>query len=366
MAAYDAFISYSHLKDKPIASALQSVIQTLGKAWYTRRSLRIFRDDTSLSATPHLWPTIETALGDSRFLILLASFESARSIWVGKEVAYWLEHKSTDTLLIAVTDGELAWQPGATDFTWSDTTPLPEVLKGCFPHELKWVDLRAYRGGASKRDLKFMELGANFAAIIHGVPKEDLLSQEVRQQRRALTLAWSAIGLLVLLAAGAAWQWKTAVAERVIAQTQRQRAEDTLNTATLTANSLVTNLAQKFDQRTGMPRDLELDILQQAESLQKKLLDRGETTPDLQLSSAVATYHLSQTLLLLGNSDGAIAAANQAVASLEKLLASGQPDITSQFRTMAQTDLALAYRYQGNALRRGAGQGQRALAAFQK
>src|SRR5271163_4206195 len=82
MAAYDAFISYSHLKDKPIASALQSVIQTLGKAWYTRRSLRIFRDDTSLSATPHLWPTIETALGDSRFLILLASFESARSIWV--------------------------------------------------------------------------------------------------------------------------------------------------------------------------------------------------------------------------------------------------------------------------------------------
>jgi hypothetical protein len=28
--AYDAFISYSHAKDKPVASALQAVIQKLG------------------------------------------------------------------------------------------------------------------------------------------------------------------------------------------------------------------------------------------------------------------------------------------------------------------------------------------------
>ena len=59
MAQYDAFISYSHAKDKPIASALQSVIQRLGKPWYRRRALRVFRDDTSLSATPSLWPSIE-------------------------------------------------------------------------------------------------------------------------------------------------------------------------------------------------------------------------------------------------------------------------------------------------------------------
>ena len=75
MAIYDAFVSYSHAKDKPIAAALQSVVQTLGKPWYKRRALRVFRDDTSLSATPHLWPTIETALNESRFLILLASAE---------------------------------------------------------------------------------------------------------------------------------------------------------------------------------------------------------------------------------------------------------------------------------------------------
>src|SRR5215470_14143729 len=116
MALYDAFISYSHAKDKPIAAALQRAVQTLGKPWYQRRALRVFRDDTSLSATPHLWPTIEQALAESRFLILLASPEAAASPWVNKEVAYWLEHKGGDTLLIALTDGDLSWNSAAGDF----------------------------------------------------------------------------------------------------------------------------------------------------------------------------------------------------------------------------------------------------------
>jgi hypothetical protein len=140
--SYDAFISYSHAKDKSIAAALQSGVQRLGKAWYRRRALRLFRDDTSLSATPHLWPTIEQALGQSRFLILFASPEAAASPWVNKEVAYWLDRKGEDTLLIALTGGELAWDSAGGDFGWSDTTPLPPVLKGRFAAEPKWVDLR--------------------------------------------------------------------------------------------------------------------------------------------------------------------------------------------------------------------------------
>ena len=116
MALYDAFISYSHAKDKPIAAALQAVLQRLCKPWYRRRALRVFRDDTSLSATPQLWPAIEQALGQSRFLILLASPEAAASPWVGGEIAYWLAHKSAETLLIALTDGTLIWNNAAGDF----------------------------------------------------------------------------------------------------------------------------------------------------------------------------------------------------------------------------------------------------------
>src|SRR5262249_29347760 len=155
------------------------------------RALRLFRDDTSLSATPQLWPTIEQALSESRYLILLASPEAAASHWVGKEIAYWLERKNADTLLIAVTGGTLTWDNALNDFAPPEASPLPPALEGRFAAEPKWVDLTQYREGADKRDARFTELAADFAAAIRGMPKEDLLSQEVRQQRRALRLAFS-------------------------------------------------------------------------------------------------------------------------------------------------------------------------------
>src|SRR6516162_84981 len=162
MARYHAFISYSHGKDKAIAAALQSVIQKLGKPWYRRRTLRIFRDDTSLSATPQLSPSIEQALRDSRYFILLASPEAAASKWVNKEEAYWLNHNSIDTLLIGVTAGELSWADETGDFAARENMPLPPVLSGRFVTEPKWVDLTAYRAGADKGDAKFTELAADF------------------------------------------------------------------------------------------------------------------------------------------------------------------------------------------------------------
>jgi hypothetical protein len=122
--SYDAFISYSHAKDKPIATALQSVVQKLGKPWYRRRALRVFRDDTGLTATPHLWPSIEQALERSRFLILLASPEAAASPWVEKELAWWIDHKDAETVLVALTDGELSWDSATGDFRWSPAPPL--------------------------------------------------------------------------------------------------------------------------------------------------------------------------------------------------------------------------------------------------
>jgi hypothetical protein len=62
-------------------------MQRLGKAWYRRRALRLFRDDTSLSATPELWRSIEQALAQSRFLILIASPEAAISPWVDSDIS---------------------------------------------------------------------------------------------------------------------------------------------------------------------------------------------------------------------------------------------------------------------------------------
>jgi tetratricopeptide (TPR) repeat protein len=357
MAIYDAFISYSHAKDKPIAAALQSAIQKLGKPWYKRRALRVFRDDTSLSATPHLWPTIERALGESRFLLLLASPEAAASHWVGKEIAYWLETKSTDTLLIAVTDGTLTWDNTANDFAWRQDTPLPGALKGRFASEPKWVDLTAYRDGADKGDAKFTELAADFASAIRGMPKEDLLSQEVRQQRRALTLAWSAAASLFILLGAATAAGILAYRAQQEAVAQRNRAEQTLEAATDTANRLVTDLAVRFRSTIGVPYALIKDILDRARALQDQLIGRGETSPQLRRSQAGALNTISETLIVLGDTNGSLTAAQQAETILLALLAT-EPANAEWRRALAYSDMLI-----GDALQK-TGDLERALAPY--
>jgi tetratricopeptide (TPR) repeat protein len=300
---YDAFISYSHAKDKALASVLQSAIQRLGKPWYRRRALRLFRDDTSLTATPHLWPSIEKALGQTRFLILMASPEAAASRWVNQELAWWIDHKGADTVLIALTEGELEWDGEAGCFRTSETLPLPPALAGKFVDEPLWIDLRPYRNSASPRDARFTDLAASIAATLHGRAKEDLLSQEVRQQRRALRLAGAAVAMLLILVSVAGWQWNAA-------RVQRNRAEQTLALATRTANGLVFDLAQKF-RDSSVPSAVISDVLSRARGLQDQLNAGGETSSELRRAQAAALDEVAQTLLTLGDTKGALAAAQQ-------------------------------------------------------
>jgi hypothetical protein len=231
MSLYDAFISYSHAKDKPIAVALQRAVQALGKPWYQLRALRVFRDDTSPSATPRPRSTVSEAIAQSRYLILLASPESSASPQVNKEVAFWLERNSADRLLIGVTEGTPTWDNAAGDFVGGEGVLLPPALKGKFSAEPMWVDLSANREGVGERDARFIELAADFAAVIRGMPKEDLVSQEVRQQRRALRLALGAAASLLILATVAAWQWRAAVENERATTEQKQIAQQQANLA---------------------------------------------------------------------------------------------------------------------------------------
>jgi tetratricopeptide (TPR) repeat protein len=325
MATYDAFISYSHANDKAVAAALQAAVQRLGKPWYRRRALRIFRDDTSLSATPHLWPAIENALERSRYLILIASPEAASSQWVAKEVEYWLDHKSVDTLLIALTDGDLAWDGVAGDFGWRDDTPLPAVVRGRFPSEPKWVDLRSYRGGVRRRDRGFKERNADFAAAIHGMPKEDLLSQELRQQRRALTLAWSAAASLLVLAGAAGWQWKEAAAQRDRAEAALIQANRNFEAATSVGSGvvdIVRNLISSGTISTKVAEPL-LDVTR------KTIQQLDSETPNPKLSSL--QWRLLNALSFAyvnvpGQGENAVELARRMLALSQELVAAAPDD----------------------------------------
>ena len=387
MSLYDAFISYSHAKDKPVAAALQSVMQKLGKPWHKRRSLRIFRDDTSLAATPELWPTIEQALSQSRYLVVLASPQFARSKWCGLEVAHWLEHKSLDTLLIAVTEGDLLWDDAADDFAWDDATPLPPSLKGKFRNEPKWIDLRTHRDAPDAREAKFIDAGADLAAAIHGLPKEDLLSQELRQHKRALTLAWSAAAVLLALTGVAGWQWaeadsarraaiaseKVATDQKEIAETQRaaaeraekqavaerERAEKNLELARKAAEDLVFKIAQGLRNVQGMRVESVRQILETAQGVMDELVRSAPNDPQLQRSRAAMLIEFATTYLASGDLDRARSAAEEAVAIMRKLAAADPGNAGWQ------RDVSVSLERVGDA-RLAAGDRAGALAAYEE
>lgn len=200
-AGFDAFISYSHAVDGRLAPALQEGLHRFAKPWYRLRALRVFRDETSLSATPELWPSIVAALDKSRWFILLASPEAAKSRWVNDEVAHWSETKSTGQILIVLTKDD---KEGG--FDWQRTTSFPPALRAALDQEPRVVDLRWARDeeDVSLHNARFRDAVADVAAPLHDRPKDELSGEDVRQHRRAIRLARAGVTGLALLALVAA------------------------------------------------------------------------------------------------------------------------------------------------------------------
>jgi WD40 repeat protein len=228
--SYDAFVSYSHAADGRLAPALQAGLQSLAKPWYRRRALRVFRDKTSLSATPKLWPAIEQALAQARYFVLLASPEAARSPWVDREIRWWRAHRGRDTVLIVLTDGKLVWDESIGDFDSDETNAIPSGLRGWFTAEPPWVDLRWARNKrhVSLRNPEFRDALADLAAPLRGLPKDELVGEDIRQYRRARRLARGAATLLTLLAVIASSAAVVAVGQRNKARNQARIATSRL------------------------------------------------------------------------------------------------------------------------------------------
>jgi TIR domain-containing protein/WD40 domain-containing protein len=198
---YKAFISYSHAADGKLAPALESALRKFAKPWYRPRSVKVFRDQTNLSASPGLWSSIEKALNESEYFLLLASRPSAGSQWVRREVDHWLKHRSPQKLLIILTDGEVVWDARGGDFDWNKTNALPENLAKAFTEEPLYLD---FRWANTAEDLslnnpRFLDQIAALASPLHGRPKEDLIGEDVLEHRRTKRWAWSAAIVLVIL-----------------------------------------------------------------------------------------------------------------------------------------------------------------------
>ncbi|MEP5517416.1 MAG: toll/interleukin-1 receptor domain-containing protein, partial [Bauldia litoralis] len=301
---YDAFISYSQRGDKAVARALRTVIQTIGKPWWKVRSLNVFLDATSLSAAPSLWQGIADKLDRSRYLILLASPEAAASKWVDREVAHFIAENGIDRLLIALTDGELAWDEDIHDFRSDAALPLPPSLHGRFAEEPLWVDLRAFRDDpalATKSNQGFLHASLDLAATIHGVEKADLYSEEVRQQRRSVRLAYGVAVVVAGLGIGAgiaAW----------IATTEAERATRNFAIAKGTVDDVVFDIAQGLREVEGMRLESLRTILDHVEEAVSRLSEAAADDTDIMRSRGAMLGEFGDTYRAAGDRSSALAA----------------------------------------------------------
>ncbi|MEP6584195.1 MAG: TIR domain-containing protein, partial [Ginsengibacter sp.] len=260
---YNAFISYSHTADGKLAPALQTALEKFAKPWYKIRYLNIFRDENSLTAAPHLWSSIEAALAQSEYLVYLASPLSASSKWAIKEVAYWLENKSIDKLLIVLTDGNIIWDDTTKSFFDKDANSLPDVLEGKFKEEPFYIDLRFAR---AEKDISlnnpiFKKEVLKLAAQLHGKEPKDLAGEEVSAHNRLIRIRNGAIALLVLLfiaASGAAW---FANSKRIEANERTAEAKESRKKADSSAK-----FANRQSKIATEQRDIALMARRQADS----------------------------------------------------------------------------------------------------
>lgn len=198
---YRAFVSYSHASDARLATSLQQSLGQFAKPWYRLRSMRIFLDKTSLAANPALWPTIEEALGQTEYFLLLASPISAKSAWVQQEISWWLKNRSANKLIICLTDGVILWDAKAGDFDWQKTDAIPSNLKGAYSVEPLYADFRAAKAANryANSDPAYREPLLNVAAPLMGRPKDDLDGEDIRLHRRTERIAWAAALFMALL-----------------------------------------------------------------------------------------------------------------------------------------------------------------------
>jgi WD40 repeat protein len=218
---YNAFISYSHSADNMLASKLQSALHSIAKPPLKQAPIRVCLDKSSLAANWSLWPEIEAKLSDSEYFLLLASPQAAQSPWVEKEIKWWLKHRSIEKMLIGVTDGEIVWNRVTNDFDWKQSAALPSCLHGIFKDEPFYADFRKAKkenklsiklpffrnivpvfnksASASRDSVSvFRDPVLNIAARLLEKDKDDIDSEDIRQNKKNKRLVQLAVGISLI------------------------------------------------------------------------------------------------------------------------------------------------------------------------
>lgn len=112
---YNAFISYKHADlDNKVAAYVEKSLEhfhiprKIRKKTGVNKIERIFRDTDELPITSDLSSTIEEALNNADYLIVICSHNTRKSMWVEREINFFLQTHPKENILTVLAEGEPA------------------------------------------------------------------------------------------------------------------------------------------------------------------------------------------------------------------------------------------------------------------
>jgi WD40 repeat protein len=215
--AYDVFISYAR-HDKAFAIRLQTALERYRPALFSGirpRRLRVFRDESE-AADSRLDEALKSALGRSRYLVVLCSPSSRDSPWVNDEIRLFGEQNSADQIVPILIAGRPNSEAVRKDVPHESAFPV--ALMSALGSEPWAPDFRtAYSKGRSPKSDRVAWF--HLIAKLYGTSRENIEKRE-RKRRTVRAAIASAAGLVVAFNVYYFWgMWKEgqsrALAEQV-------------------------------------------------------------------------------------------------------------------------------------------------------
>lgn len=224
---YIAFISYRHL---PLEMATARKLHKRIERYVIPRELRsgtkkpglVFRDQDELPISSNLSENIQQALDGSQFLIVICTPETAKSLWVQREISYFLEHHDRDHVLAVLADGtpETAFPPQLTE---------RRSAEGDLLEQIEPLAANIVANSAAKRARLFRVESLRILAALIGCPFDALYKREQRFRRRRIAAALATAALIAAAFIGMLLERNAEIRE----QLQRALANESRTLASL-------------------------------------------------------------------------------------------------------------------------------------
>lgn len=330
---YKAFISYSWA-DAKWGKWLQQAVETYrtpkaliekhaGMREIPARLTPLFKDREEQAAGASIGASIEAALADSEFLIVICSPNSAKSQWVNHEIAWFKTNRNPDKILALIVDGE----PGD-----ESRECFPKALTHKIASDLSITDepdeaplaADAREGGDGKRLAKL-----KLVAAMLGVGLDQLLRRDDRRRVIRARIVAAASLALALVMSGLTW---FAVEARNEADRQRAEADGLIE-------FMLTDLREKLE---PVGRLDALDVVGQRALTYYAGQNPGSLDADSLGRRARALLLVGEITNIRGNSEEALQAFTQAAATTEEQLAR-DPDNEQRIFDHAQSVFWVGY-----------------------